>query len=327
VVTGATGHVGANLVRALLAEQPDRRIRVTVRKDTRALEGLPGIERVRADVDDLGSLERAFAGADLVYHLAGRISIVGSEGGLVERTNVLGARHAVEACLRAGVRRLVHFSSIHAFEQEPLLAALDESRGPAEAGAPAYDRSKAAGEREILAGVARGLDAVIVNPTAILGPHDYRLSRVGEVIVSLTRRTLPSLVDGGFDWVDVRDVCAGAIAAAARGRRGERYLLGGCWRSVLELARTVAEVTGSPPPRLSSPLWLARIGAPFVEVWSKLRKTTPLYTRESLHALRSNRRITHAKATRELGYAPRPLLETIRDTVAWHRAAGNLPSA
>ena len=319
VVTGASGHVGGNLVRALLAS--GRAVRVCVREDTRSIDGLD-VERVRADVLDRDSLARAFDGAEVVYHLAALISIVGPQGGRVHRTNVEGPANVVEACLDRKVRRLVHFSSVHAFNQQPPDQPLDETREDALGRAPAYDRSKAAGHRNVLAGVARGLDAVIVHPTGIIGPHDYKPSRMGHVLLGLYRREFPALIAGGFDWVDVRDVVAGAMAAEQKGRTGERYLLSGHWVSVMDIGRTVERVTGVRSPRRASPMWLARVGAPFVEAWSKVTKTEPLYTAESLVALRGARDVRHDKAGRELGYDPRPFEDTIRDTFAWYKEIG-----
>lgn len=320
VVTGASGHIGNNLVRALLAQ--GRRLRVVVRDDQRAIEGLEA-ERVRADLREPESLRRAFTGAEVVYHLAGRISITGDEGGLVHQTNVLGTRNVVEAAMACGVRRLVHFSSIHALSQAPVDEALDETRPPVRGnGCPAYDRSKAGGEEEVQRGVERGLDAVIVNPTSVLGPHDYKPSAMGEVLVGLARRRFVALVAGGFDWVDVRDVVGGAMAAEERGKRGERYLLSGHWHPVVEIARLVEEVTGVKAPCFAAPFWLAHLGVPFVTLCSKLTRTRALYTRESLHALAGNHQISHAKATRDLAYAPRPLRETVEDFFRWHRERG-----
>jgi dihydroflavonol-4-reductase len=322
VVTGAGGHIGGNLARALL--ERGRTLRLVARHDTRAVEGL-GAEIVRADVLDRDSLTRAFAGADVVYHLAANISVIGDRNGRVRAVNVEGPRNVVEACLRCGVRRLVHFSSIHAFAQRPLDEPLDEARGHVDGEAPAYDRSKAAGEREVLAGVARGLDAVIVNPTGVLGPCDFKPSRMGAVLLGIAQRKFIALIDGGFDWVDVRDVCAGAIAAEERGRRGGRYLLSGEWVALRTLGEWVAEVTGVRLPRFDSPMWLARVGAPFVQTWSQLTRSEPLYTSESLVALRANRTIRHAKATQELGYQPRPIRQTVEDSLRWFIEAGRLP--
>ncbi|MFN7950471.1 MAG: NAD-dependent epimerase/dehydratase family protein [bacterium] len=321
-VTGAAGHVGGNLVRALLERR--HQVRAIVYQDTRAVDGL-AVERVPADVLDADQVQRAFEGVDWVFHLAAKVSIEGDPDGSVHRTNVLGTRHVVEACLARGVKRLVHFSSVHALRNDPYDVPMDEGRPLADEGhAFAYDLSKAGSEREVQAGIKRGLDAVIVNPTAILGPSDFKPSRMGQVLVDLHFRRLPALVAGGFDFVDVRDVAEGAIAAAERGRTGERYLLGNEYRPVRELAGLCRDVAGIRPPRFTSPLWLARAGAPFAVAWAKVSGTRPLFTEESLHALAGNPNVSHEKATRELGYRPRPLATSVADTYGWLREAGLL---
>ncbi|HUT98974.1 MAG TPA: SDR family oxidoreductase [bacterium] len=320
VVTGAAGHVGANLVRALL--EKGRRVRCIVRDDTRALDGLD-VERVRGDVLEPESLRRAFAGADVVHHLAARISILGGERGRVWETNVAGVRRVVEACLACGVRRLVHFSSVHAFDQRPLDEPVDEARGPADDRRnPVYDRSKAAGVREVLAGVERGLDAVILHPSGVIGPWDYKPSRIGRFLLGLLRGRVPAAVAGGFDWVDARDVAAGALAAEERGRTGERYILSGHYATVGELVEFWGKISGARMPGWTSPMWLARLGAPFVGMYAKIFGAEPLFTTEALHALRGNRAYVRDKAERELGYSPRPLEETLTDTYAWFVGAG-----
>ena len=171
VVTGASGHVGANLVRALLAQ--GRPTRTLLHLDRQAIEGLD-VEIIEGDICDLESLCVAFDGADVVYHLAANISLLMDEWPLLELVNVIGTRNVVEACLRSGVRRLVHFSSSHALVQEPMDIPVDESHPLVESqGCPPYDRSKAAGEKAVCKGIERGLDAIIIYPTAIIGPHDY----------------------------------------------------------------------------------------------------------------------------------------------------------
>ena len=315
VVTGANGHVGANLIRALLAR--DRTVRALLHVNRRAVESL-NVDMVRGDVCDLSSLCEAFKDAEVVYHLAGHISISTDEWPLCQSINVTGTRNVVEACLRCGVRRLVHFSSIHAFEQEPLDILLDESRSLVELrhGLP-YDCSKAGGEKEVRKGIERGLDAVIINPTAIIGPYDYGPSYLGEALLDIAHGKMPALVAGGFDWVDVRDVVEGAVRAEEQAPTGAKYLLSGHWASVSDLAAIVEEITGTPAPRMVFPLWLARIGAPFTAAFAQLTGKQPLYTSASIRALCSNRNISHGKATRDLGYYPRPLRETVVDTFRW----------
>jgi len=323
LVTGASGHVGGNLVRALLARGDQ--VRVTVHGDERAIGGLD-VEKVACDTREPASVRAAIDGCEVVFHCAAVISIDGGRGGLVEATNVTGPKNVAEACLDAGVRRLVHVSSIHALAQEPLGTPIDETRPwafEAAKGVPAYDASKGRGEREVLGVVARGLDATIVNPGGIIGPLDYKPSRMGRVVLDIANRKLPALVPGGFIWVDVRDVVAGLLAAADKGRTGERYLLTGEWAPVRQVAAFVHEATGVKLPG-TSPMWAARMGAPFFQGWGRLTRREPLYTGESLRALRWNPKVSHEKAAKELGFAPRPLRDTIVDTVAWFREAGQI---
>jgi len=323
VITGASGHVGANLVRALIDN--GRPTRCLVHVHCRALDGLD-TEIVRGNTSDTDSLCRAFEGADVVYHLAACISLSMKDWHVLESVNILGTRNVVDACLRNGVRRLVHFSSIHALVQEPFSVPVDESRPLSESRrCPPYDRSKAAAEIEIRRGIDKGLDAVIINPTAIIGPHDYQPSYFGEALLSLAQHKLPALVTGGFDWVDVRDVVAGAMQAEKIAPVGAKYLLPGHWVSMRDIAAMMAEITGVPPVRFVLPLWLARIGAPFIQAASHLNGKRPLYTSVSLRALKSNRRISHERATRELGYRPRPFRETLLDTLRWFEDNGYLP--
>ena len=325
VVTGASGHVGANLVRALVSQ--GRPVRSIVHVSHRALEGLD-TEIARGDIRDPEFLGEAFDGTDVVYHLAASISLSADSWASLEAINVNGTRHVVEACLRAGVRRLVHFSSIHAMTQEPMSVPVDESRPLVTSRhCPPYDRSKAAAEVAVQRGLERGLDAVIVNPTAIIGTHDYQPSYFGEALLSLARGKLPALVSGGFDWVDVRDVVAGAMAAEERAPSGSRYLLSGHWVSLCDIAGMVSKITGAPVPKFVCPLWLAQVGAPAMAAYSRLTGRRPLYTSVSMKALRSNRIISHDKAARELDYAPRPFRETLEDTLRWFAESGQLNRA
>jgi dihydroflavonol-4-reductase len=168
------------------------------------------------------------------------------------------------------------------------------------------------------------LNAVIVNPTGVIGPYDFQPSFLGEAIISMAQNRLPALVTGGFDWVDVRDVVDGAMRAEEKAPAGESYLLSGQWVSMCDLAAMVSEITGVRNNKMTCPLWLARLGAPVIQGVSHLSGKRPLYTSVSLRALRSNHNISHEKASRELGYKPRPFRETIIDTLRWFEANGKL---
>jgi dihydroflavonol-4-reductase len=181
----------------------------------------------------------------------------------------------------------------------------------------AYDRSKALGERIVLEQVEAGLDAVIVNPTGIMGPVDFGPSRLGQLLVELAGGKLPALLDGGTDFVDVRDVVAGILAAGERGRCGENYILGNAWYSLAALAQLVEAAGGARAPRLVTPVWAARLGVPLARIASRVSGREPMFTHESLEVLVSNRSISSGKARAELGYAPRPLPETVADMLTW----------
>lgn len=315
-VTGATGHLGANVVRAFLARGHDVRA-IARRVDGSALHGL-ALERVAADVLDLPGLVAAFAGCDIVVHLAARISIRGDRDGEVRRTNVEGTRNAAAAARAAGVGRFVHVSSVHAMRLDAVEGIADESRPLVGAGAFAYDRSKAEGERIVLGAAAEGLDALVLRPTGIIGPHDFRLSRAGAMLREFFRGERPFLIPGGFDWVDARDVAAAIVAAVTRGRAGQAYLLSGNWVSIADLARLCGEVGGLGRSRIVLPRWMAMAALPFVEALAEIRRGEPLFTRESLAAVASNTRsLSSRKAADELGFAARPVVETLRDTLDW----------
>lgn len=323
VITGASGHIGAALTRAF--NQENQPIRVLVHQEDEALKGVSA-QLLHGDVLDFASLKSAFDGAQTVFHLAAVISISGDPDGRLTKVNVGGTKNVIQACLECKVKRLVHFSSIHALNGYPPDIPVDENRAPATGPkAYPYDRSKALAEQAVLEAVAnRGLDAVIVNPTGVIGPYDFKLSQMGRLLLDLAEGRLFALVDGGFDWVDVRDVANAAMALAQKGRSGERYLLPGHYLHLRALAKLVEDHTGVPAPRMVFPMWAARLVAPFALYYARLFKQDPLFTPESLGALRGNHQILGQKAADEIGYTPRLIDQTIKDTLDWFSEAGLL---
>lgn len=313
IVTGATGHLGNVLVRHLL--ERGRRVRAVVQPhdDLTAVGGL-AVERAEADVADAGALERAFAGGEVVFHLAGLVSITAGQEARLRAVNVEGTRNVVEACRRAGVRRLVYASSVHALE-EPRGGALSEAAGFAHAGGP-YGRSKAEASRLVESAARAGLlDAVLVLPTGVVGPWDFRLSEVGQIIAGVGEGRVPLAVGGGYDWVDVRDVAAGLALAAERGRSGESYLVSGEWASMRELLTHAARAAQVAPPRATVPLALLWPVAALGPLWERVTQRRALVTPYALHQLGARHRVDDGKARRELGYTSRPIAGSIAD--AW----------
>lgn len=322
VVTGANGMVGANLVRMLLARGD--RVKVLTYGDTRPLDGMD-VERVCCDLLDPSAMRVLLRGAETVYHLASVITLRSRRNVLAERVNAEGARIVAEACLRCGVRRMVHFSSIHAFSPHPIHEPVVETRPLCGDDHPfPYDRSKSRGQRSVLELVRQGLDAVIVHPTGILGPGDFAPSQAGRALLDIYFGRTRVLVAGGFNWVDVRDVCAGAIAAEERGGKGENYILSGHHVSVTEMGRAVSKLAGRRAPRFVVPLWVMRSAAPLAEGWASLRGREPRFSKFTLHTLAHHQAVSHDKATGALGYHPRPFSKTLEDVFEWFAAAGML---
>lgn len=317
LVTGATGHIGNVLVRELISRGHKVRALIQPGEDFTPLEGLD-LEITEADVLDFQALHRSFQGIQDVYHLAGIISIMPGNDQLLKLVNILGTRNVLHAAMQSGVRRLVYTSSIHAIRRMPHGTVIDETIPfDPENALSAYDYSKAKASLEVLSAVHAGLDAVIACPTGVIGPYDFRKSEIGQIILSCVQRKPQVYVDGAYDFVDVRDVAQGLIAAGERGRTGETYILSGEQITVRRLLETIWIATGIRLPTLRIPLRLARFFTIFTPMYYRLRKMKPRLTRYSLETLTSNSIISHAKAQTELGYQPRPIRESIIDTVRW----------
>ena len=326
VVTGATGHVGNVLVRQLTAQGQAVRALVMPDDDLRPLTGLD-VEIVSGDVTDLASLESAFTGADIVFHLAGIVTIMPGMARVLGRVNVGGVRNVAAACRAAGVRRLVYTSSVHAIAEPPQGTAIDESQPfDPDRVLGDYARSKARATLLLLDEVARGgLDAVICCPTGIIGPGDYGISNVGQLILDFASGQLKSYVSGAYDFVDVRDVTRGLILAAEKGQRGRHYILSGAQVQVLELMKELEKDIGYPAPTFRIPSAIARAAGVLASAYYRLLRRRPVFTAYSIDVLRSNSQISSARARRELGFTSRPWRESIGDHVEWFRAEAMLP--
>ena len=326
IVTGATGHIGNTLIRELTAKGEKVRALIPPSEDRSPLEGLK-VELVESDVRNLDSLMEAFKGCDIAYHLAGVISIVPGKRDLMHRVNVGGARNVVEACLTTGVKRLIYTSSIHAIAEPSHGIPIDETLPfDPDRTIGDYGRSKALAAREVLKGIGRGLNAVIVCPTGVTGPYDYRVSEMGQLITDFLKRKLKAYVAGSYDFVDVRDVVKGHILAGQKGESGQTYILSGERITVAELLSTLEEITGVKAPSLKLPRRLARAVGVLASPYYWLAKAKPLFTAYSIDVLASNSLVSSEKARRELGYSSRPIKESIEDAIEWFREAGMVES-
>jgi dihydroflavonol-4-reductase len=317
LVTGATGHIGNVLVRLLLERGEKVRAMIMPGEDASPLKDLP-VEVIEADVLDYQSLLKAFEYMDVVYHLAGIISILPGKDHMLQAVNVIGTRNVIQAARASQVRRLVYTSSIHALQRVPEGTLIDESLPfDVEHAISSYDSSKANASLQVLDAVRQGMDAVIVCPTGVIGPYDFRRSEMGQLILDCVEQKPMLYVDGAYDFVDVRDVAEGLILAGEKGRCGESYILSGERITVPDIIKIVQEMLGSRLLSLKIPFSLAELSAKIMPLYYRLTNAKPRFTSYSLATITSNSFISHAKAAHELGYHPRPLRESLRDTVRW----------
>lgn len=319
LVTGGTGHIGNVLVKELLRRKDKVRVLVLPGEDLSPLKDMD-VEIAYGNVLDFASLMQAMQGVETVFHLAGIISIMPGQDHTVHDVNVFGTKNVVQAAHLAGVKKMVYTSSIHAFKRMPFGITIDENIPiDPQTAMGAYDRSKAEATLAVLAESKIGFPAVIVCPTGVIGPFDYKDSELGELIQDWIDHKVNFLIDGCFDFVDVRDVVQGMIQARDRGRSGQIYILSGELLKVHDLWDLVKELVEYRSTAINIPLRLAKFVAWFTQSYYRMAHKKPRFTSYSIDTLQSNAVINNSKARTELGYSPRSLRETITDTVKWWR--------
>jgi dihydroflavonol-4-reductase len=317
LVTGATGHIGNVVIRELLIRGKKVRAFVLPGEDLTPLRGLD-IEIAEGNVLDPASLGAAMRGVKTVYHLAGMISIMPGEYEKMRRVNVDGTANVIAAARRARVKKLVYTSSIHALRRIPEGSVIDESvdfdpnnrMGD-------YDCTKAQASLAVLNAAAQGFNAVIVCPTGVIGPYDYKKSEMGTLLLDWTRHKPSVLIEGCYDFVDVRDVARGHVLAGEKGRRGEVYILSGERIRLTRLMELVHENAAMYQPAFKIPIPLAKFVSRFTPAYYRATGGKPQFTPYSIETVLSNSHFSNAKASRELGFKARSLEHTISDTLRW----------
>ncbi len=323
LITGINGLLGSNLARALLRE--GYRVRGLVRptSDLRSIRDCD-IELLHGDVRDQASVERAVEGADVVFHTAAIISYWRKERDLMFAVNIEGTRHVVDASLAARVRRFIHTSSIAALPlRTPTSVVTEESQHDGEFLDVGYRIAKYRSEQIVLDAVTRGLDAVILNPSIIMGPGDYRFHG-GRMIKDVYAGRIFYAPPGGSSVVSVEDVTKAHVAALRTGRTGERYILAGENLTYREIFRTSAEVVGGIPPLFTVPAPVVKGIAAFSEMIAPLFGMRPWINRELVAGVEIRKQYSSEKARRELGFSPKGLRETMQETFDWYRETGLL---
>ena len=313
-ITGASGFIGANLVPLL--EKAGHELRLLSRQPARQ-KNSASTEWVYGELQDNASLRNLVSGADAVINLAAMVSIKDGRDDRLIEVNTTGIRLLAAAAQEAGVRRFIHISSAIAYEQAPYDQPMDEHRPLLQSQANSYAWSKSLAQAIALEHNQQGMEVLVLAPTGVMGPNDHQPSLLGELIIKLYTGQVPALFPGGIDLVDVRDVAAAIVTALTSGTPGQAYLLSGNWATLGTLCEYIGAISGKRIALPVLPLWLVYAVLPVVRIRARITRRPALYTRQAVDTLvYSNKRIDHTRAQQELGFHPRPLRETVKDSLA-----------
>lgn len=313
LVTGASGFVGWHVARLLL--ERGHKVRALVRETSHVPE--LDVERVVGDLRDADSLKRAVAGCGLVFHVAADYRLWSRKPDDLYRSNVDGTRNMLAAAQSAGVERCVYTSTVgcigvppNCIGDESQLVSLDEMAG-------AYKRSKFLAEQVALEFAGSGMPVVIVNPTAPMGDHDFKPTPTGQIVLDFLNGALPAYIDTGLNIVDVRDVALGHLLACEKGRAGERYILGSENKTLAQILRELASITGRRAPSVELPYFVAYTAGVVTTAWARVTGVAPRAPLEAVRMARKKMWVSYDKAASELGYRPGPARGALESAVAW----------
>ena len=317
-LTGATGHVGYAVLMELQKHE-DKDVRILIRRDVDIFDGLR-CQKCKGDITDYESLLRAFEGCDIVYHVAGCVEIKPGNEDFVYNVNVNGTKNVIRACRKAGVKKLVYMSSVDTYVPLPEGEVMKEvyTYDP-DVLEGTYAKTKAEATAMVLeANGHGGVETVVCQPSACMGPYDFKVSSVGSMIRMFSKGYFPiTMTFGGYNFVDVRDVAIGTVAAGDKAPGGEVYIL--CNQSVTvdEFIRLLSKVSGNKPPKVKLGKGVIDFAAPIMERYYKTMNKPAIFTRYAVRKLCSNCNFSYEHAAKDLGYNPRPLEESLKDTLAW----------
>ncbi len=322
LITGSSGHVGSNLIREL--SKQDYKIRcIDFDGDYRAYEGFD-LEVIKGDITNKDSLRSVFKNVDIVFHTAALINLDRRYEKQIRQVNVEGTRNVCEAAVKAGVKKLIHFSSVDAFYRFPIEEPLLESRSLIDdPNAVPYDLSKADGQKIVLEFCEKDLDASIIHPTSIVGPNDFKPGLPMQEMVNLANGKRKLLPNWGYNFVDVRDLCITAISAVKLGRTGQNYIVGGEYHLYSYIAELMKQQLGRTVLLATIPDFVSYLGLPYEYIKSLITRKPRVLTIDTLHTGKTGNKVVPSTLAREeLGHNPRPLEETIYDMVSFFQKRG-----
>ena len=322
LITGSSGHVGSNLIRELTKQNYKIRC-IDFDGDHRAYEGFD-VEVIKGDITERDSLVPIFNDVEIVFHTAALINLDRRYRDQIRLVNVSGTENVCQASLNAGVKKLIHFSSVDAFYRFPIEEPLLEDRKLIDdPNAVPYDLSKADGQKIVIDYCQQGLDASIIHPTSIVGPNDFKPGLPMQEMVNLANGKRKVLPNWGYNFVDVRDLCITAISAVSKGKTGQNYIVGGEYHMYSYIAELMEEQLGRTVLLGTIPNFVSYLGLPYEYIKSLITKKPRVLTVDTLHTGKTGNKVVPSTLARsELGHNPRPLEETIHDMVSFFQKRG-----
>ncbi len=322
LITGSSGHVGSNLIRELTKQNYKIRC-IDFDGDHRAYDGFD-VEVIKGDITERDSLVPIFNDVEIVFHTAALINLDRRYRDQIRLVNVSGTENVCQASLNAGVKKLIHFSSVDAFYRFPIEEPLLEDRKLIDdPNAVPYDLSKADGQKIVIDYCQQGLDASIIHPTSIVGPNDFKPGLPMQEMVNLANGKRKVLPNWGYNFVDVRDLCITAISAVELGRTGQNYIVGGEYHLYSYIAELMEQQLGRTVLLSTIPDFVSYLGLPYEYIKSLITRKPRVLTIDTLHTGKSGNKVVPSTLAREeLGHNPRPLEESIYDMVSFFQKRG-----
>ncbi len=316
-IIGASGHLGITLLNSLKTKGYEDIKAISAPNEKIPESFKPLADWYLADIRNKAKLAAILSDRQLVFHLASLITIANKPNLTIYKINVQGTINIAQICSEYNIQRLVYVSTVHVFEvpEKPKQKIVETLNLNPKKLVGQYAQSKAKAVQELLK--FKDLDFVIVHPSGIIGPNDFKESAMGKFFRNFLSHKMIAYVSGAYDFVDVRDVSKGIISAAEFGKRGENYLLSGHFVQIGLLLKILEHFSAIKAPKMKFPLFLARLIAPFVEFFATLFHHKPSFTSYSIYTLTHNALVSKQKASEFLNYKVRPLTQTIKDTLQW----------
>lgn len=318
IITGATGHIGNVLARKLVKQGKNITALILPNEDLAPIKDL-NIKIVYGDVTDRDFILKFIKSDSIVIHLAGIIDIGASQNELIEKVNIHGTKNIVDSCIKNKAKKLIYLSTVHIIDPKKKGDSLTErTEFNNDKIVGMYAKTKLEATKYIFENCkTKKLNATVLYPSGVIGPYDFKISEVGQVILDYINHKLLAYVKGGYNFVDVRDVANAIIKSITKGRSGEGYIISGKAISLKEMLLIINKKLGRKklPPKIA--LWFVNAISGLSNLYYKIRNKKPVFSKYSLYTLNSNHNFSYEKAKKELGYKPIDIEKSINDSVDW----------